>query len=189
NVGVLWQQGRTIDLGDFGGGQTWPLAINDRGQIVGTSAVRGSTLADPQVRAFLWENGKMTALPGPVNYFDPWMSIDPSGTHIVASVAGYLSAQLLLWTRRPASHDPRLERGPLQQGDGREAARDRRVLLARPGHLGRGRLRHPPRHLRLPPACGRRLRELRPAREDRRVRRLRLHRRLRRRARRRPARR
>jgi probable HAF family extracellular repeat protein len=101
NVGVLWQNGKTIDLGNLGGGQTWPLAINDRGQIAGTSAVRGGTLADPQVHAFLWENGKMTALPGAVNYFQPWMSIDPSGTHIVANVTGSSGAQLLLWTRRP----------------------------------------------------------------------------------------
>ena len=102
NIGVLWQNGKTIDLGSLGGGQTWPLAINDRGQIVGTSAVRGNTIADPQVRAFLWENGKMTALPGAVDYVQPWMSIDPSGRQIVASVTRSSGAQLLLWTRRPA---------------------------------------------------------------------------------------
>jgi probable HAF family extracellular repeat protein len=98
-VGVLWHQGKTITLGDFGGGQTWPLALNDRGQIVGTSAVRGSTLEDPKVRAFLWENGKMTELSGSVANREPWMSIDPSGTHVVAGTC-CSPKQLLVWTRR-----------------------------------------------------------------------------------------
>ncbi len=100
NVGVLWQQGKTINLGDLGGGQTWPLAINDRGQIVGTSATRGSTLADPKLRAFLWQDGKMTALPGTISWYEPAMRIDPSGTHIVAGTCCNPD-QLLLWTKRP----------------------------------------------------------------------------------------
>jgi probable HAF family extracellular repeat protein len=100
NVGVLWEQGKTINLGGLGGGQTWPLAINDRGQVVGTSATRGSTLAEPKLRAFLWQDGAMTALPGPVAYPEPAMRIDPSGTHIVAGTCCN-PGLLLLWTRRP----------------------------------------------------------------------------------------
>ncbi len=71
----------------------------------------------------------------------------------------------------------------------REAARQREVLLARHREARVLGFRDPDGRLQVPPAGRRGLRELRPAREDRGLRRLHLHRRLRRRARRRQARR
>jgi probable HAF family extracellular repeat protein len=47
----LWQNGRKIDLG------FWPTAINDHGEVVGWKQAANMS------RAFLWVNGKRTALP------------------------------------------------------------------------------------------------------------------------------
>jgi len=68
----LWDDGKTVDLGDLGWKQSWldsgkglnafgamtlVRAMNDRGQIVGnTKTATGAT------HAFLWEDGKMTDL-------------------------------------------------------------------------------------------------------------------------------
>jgi probable HAF family extracellular repeat protein len=66
--GVLWQNGRIIDLGTLeGGNESFAAAINNRGQAVGSAA---NTIPDPfslfgwgaQTRAFLWENGVMQDL-------------------------------------------------------------------------------------------------------------------------------
>jgi len=65
--GVLWKDGRIIDLGTLGGNESLALAVNNVGQVVGFSA---NTVADPfslagfgtQTRAFLWHNGVMQDL-------------------------------------------------------------------------------------------------------------------------------
>jgi probable HAF family extracellular repeat protein len=70
---VLWQQGKVIDLGTFGGNNALAASINNRGQVVG-----GALNAIPdefafcsqpfthfystQVHAFSWENGVMQDL-------------------------------------------------------------------------------------------------------------------------------
>jgi len=51
--------GRMVDLGTLGGTFSQALAISNRGQVVGTSTLSGET----QTRAFLWDQGKLTALP------------------------------------------------------------------------------------------------------------------------------
>jgi probable HAF family extracellular repeat protein len=69
---VVWKKGTITDLGTFGGTQSQPGGINDRGQVVGWAM---NTVADPfsaafeatgenygwpgttQLRAFLWEDG------------------------------------------------------------------------------------------------------------------------------------
>lgn len=55
---ALWREGRLIKLGTLGGKSANAYDINDNGQIVGSSTLLGDT----QTQAFLWENGKMTAL-------------------------------------------------------------------------------------------------------------------------------
>jgi probable HAF family extracellular repeat protein len=52
---VLWQDGAIVDLGTGDGSEA--IAINNRGQIIGTS-----TTADGSQRAFLWQDGVMTNL-------------------------------------------------------------------------------------------------------------------------------
>ena len=53
---ILWQDGEIIDIGNLGY-SAWATAINDSGQIVGSSYLSGS-----ERHAFLWENGVMTDL-------------------------------------------------------------------------------------------------------------------------------
>jgi probable HAF family extracellular repeat protein len=56
----LWQRGKLTPLGSLGGSNTVAEAINDRGQIVGTSDIRNGSRVP--AHAFLWQNGKMTDL-------------------------------------------------------------------------------------------------------------------------------
>jgi probable HAF family extracellular repeat protein len=54
---VLWRRGRIIELGHLGSGSSYATAINDRGQIIGTSyTVSG------EPRGFIWERGRMRDL-------------------------------------------------------------------------------------------------------------------------------
>lgn len=71
-VGVLWKDGRIIQLGTFGGNASYGNSINNRGQIAGGAL---NTTLDPyaagflpgltffpvetQFRAFLWQDGVM----------------------------------------------------------------------------------------------------------------------------------
>ena len=72
--GVVWKDGRIVDLGTFGGHHSGAGAINNRGQMTGFAL---NNIADPfsffdllilgskngtQTRSFLWENGEMLDL-------------------------------------------------------------------------------------------------------------------------------
>lgn len=66
-IAVRWVNGRIERLGGFGGNQNAGTAINDRGQIVGESQNTipdefGLLFSGTQVRAFLWQDGKMCDL-------------------------------------------------------------------------------------------------------------------------------
>jgi probable HAF family extracellular repeat protein len=50
---VLWDEGKKIDLGTFGGDNSLAYAINDAGKVVGYSHTIGSSY-----RAVLWDKGK-----------------------------------------------------------------------------------------------------------------------------------
>jgi probable HAF family extracellular repeat protein len=52
---VLWENGRAIDIGNLGG-RSWntPMAINQRGDVVGFASQPGDDPDNPQLRAFLW---------------------------------------------------------------------------------------------------------------------------------------
>ncbi|HEX7025617.1 MAG TPA: HAF repeat-containing protein [Gammaproteobacteria bacterium] len=68
NRPFIWQNGEFVELGGFGGKNTWGYAldINNAGQVVGSSPVNNGSDGLAQ-RAFLWEGGVMTdlgALPG-----------------------------------------------------------------------------------------------------------------------------
>lgn len=54
---VLWRKGHLVDLGDLGSGSSYASAVNDRGQIVGTSWT-----AAGEPRGFIWERGRMRDL-------------------------------------------------------------------------------------------------------------------------------
>jgi probable HAF family extracellular repeat protein len=57
--GVIWQNGKAINLGSLGGTlRTFPWAINSKGQVVGHSELAGDLTFYP----FLWQNGALTNL-------------------------------------------------------------------------------------------------------------------------------
>jgi probable HAF family extracellular repeat protein len=54
----LWDKGKMVDLGTLGGTYGFPLALNSRGQVVGTSNLAGDIFA----HSFLWDRGVLTDL-------------------------------------------------------------------------------------------------------------------------------
>lgn len=54
----LWENGRMIDLGTLGGTSGGPIALNNRGQVLGVSNLAGDQFSD----FFLWDNGQLTDL-------------------------------------------------------------------------------------------------------------------------------
>ena len=60
---VLWEKGKPIHLGNLGG-IAWntPMALNERGDIVGFSNISAADGAAFNARAFLWERGRMMDL-------------------------------------------------------------------------------------------------------------------------------
>ena len=54
----LWENGRMIDLGTLGGTSGGPIALNNRGQVLGVSNLAGDQFSD----FFLWDNGRLTDL-------------------------------------------------------------------------------------------------------------------------------
>jgi probable HAF family extracellular repeat protein len=68
----LWENGKMHDLGTLGGTCGYAFWINQRGQVVGTSNVRG----DASHHAFVWNDGKLTDVGtlGGDNSEGDWMS-------------------------------------------------------------------------------------------------------------------
>jgi probable HAF family extracellular repeat protein len=56
---ALWDDGQVTDLGTLGDAESWPVDINDRGQVV---AIADATSAGGEQRSFLWEDGETTNL-------------------------------------------------------------------------------------------------------------------------------
>ena len=56
--GFIWQDGRMRPLGTLGGSGVAPLAINNRGQVVGLAQIPGDVTA----HAFVWQQGRMIDL-------------------------------------------------------------------------------------------------------------------------------
>jgi probable HAF family extracellular repeat protein len=54
----LWDGGTMIDLGTLGGAWGFPVALNNRGQVIGQSNLAGDKTYDP----FLWDRGKLIDL-------------------------------------------------------------------------------------------------------------------------------
>jgi probable HAF family extracellular repeat protein len=55
----LWDKGKLTDLGTLGGPSSEALDINDLGQVIGRSDIKGD-----DERWFLWQNGQMTRIGG-----------------------------------------------------------------------------------------------------------------------------
>ena len=92
---LLWERGRTRDLGSLGGRGSAATAINERGQIVGTSATRSG-----KDHPFVWENGRMTdlgTLPGTTS--SSAVAINDRGVIVGTSIVGD-NTRAVIWTRR-----------------------------------------------------------------------------------------
>ncbi len=59
--GFVWHKGVMTDLGTFGGVNSFPVWLNDVGEIVGEADLPGSAVTHLH-HAFLWKNGVMTDL-------------------------------------------------------------------------------------------------------------------------------
>jgi probable HAF family extracellular repeat protein len=92
----LWEKGRMTDLGTLGGTCALPLALNNRGQVVGVSDVPG----DSTIHAFLWPgaDGKMQDL-GTLggSFSEPW-GINEAG-EVVGDSDNGVSAVAFLWKK------------------------------------------------------------------------------------------
>ncbi|GAA3345016.1 hypothetical protein GCM10020358_50500 [Amorphoplanes nipponensis] len=90
---VLWRRGHLIDLGDLGSGSSYASAVNDRGQVVGTSwTARG------EPRGFIWQHGRMRDL-GVGGYTQP-LDINNRGQVVGWSGRGADGPQhAFLWQR------------------------------------------------------------------------------------------
>src|SRR5262249_14148459 len=109
--------GPIVDLGTLGGEQSSAIAINNRGQVIGTSET-----ADGQTHAFFWQHGRMTDL-GTVG---PWNVCFPYDINERAQVVGSCSANeetahAVLWT--PVQAGPRAPRKVNVVGKSVRAAR------------------------------------------------------------------
>lgn len=82
---LKWTGGVLSDLGTLGGHHAAALAINDNEQIVGFASLPGDT----QVRAFIYQNGVMTAINSPTATTESYAyDISNSGYVVGAAVAG-----------------------------------------------------------------------------------------------------
>jgi probable HAF family extracellular repeat protein len=90
----LWQSGHLTDLGSLGGtiaGANW---INDRGQVVGVSNLRG----DKVIRPFLWADGRMKNLGSLGGVFAAANYISADGDIAgTSSLPGNHHADAVLW--------------------------------------------------------------------------------------------
>ncbi|MDT3396541.1 hypothetical protein RKE29_07780 [Streptomyces sp. B1866] len=60
---VLWADGRTTDLGGFGGDEGWAVAVNNRREVIGFGLDE-----DGVQRGFLWRAGRLVEIPPPDGY-------------------------------------------------------------------------------------------------------------------------
>jgi len=115
----LWENGRMIDLGNFGGtnagtsGLIWGL--NNRGQVIGYLNLPGDQATHP----FLWDHGKLTDLGTFGGSFGQPNWINDAGDTVgFAFFADNLTAHAALWTNGQI-HD--LGTLPGHQGSGADA--------------------------------------------------------------------
>jgi probable HAF family extracellular repeat protein len=86
---VIWENGAIVDLGVLSGDdRSMALAINSRGQIVGISSTMQTG------RAFMWDKGNMSELPGLDSQDTAAFDINDRG-----QVVGYSGSRPVMWEK------------------------------------------------------------------------------------------
>ena len=92
--GFFWDNGKMVDLGTLGGSCTAAYALNNRGQVVGESALSEDQTTHP----YIWERNKMTDLGtlGGAHGYASWLN--DSGTVVgVAAPPGDRALMAFVW--------------------------------------------------------------------------------------------
>jgi len=107
--GFLWEHGEMRDLGTLGGPDTFPEAMNDRGQIVGWSYTNSSPNANggfacppgvPTQDPFFWDRGEMVDIGSFGGTCGQAIFINNSGQVVgTSSLAGNQTTHAFLWER------------------------------------------------------------------------------------------
>jgi probable HAF family extracellular repeat protein len=94
--GFVWRDGKVTVIGPVDGQPTDATGTGG-GRVVG-----GTVSTTLQAHAYAWENGRTTVLPGPRMATPPVVSIDPTGTRILAVSQGIggLRTRMTLWALR-----------------------------------------------------------------------------------------
>lgn len=94
---ALWRNGRTIDLGTLPGTtSSFAYAVNDRGQVTGTSCAVWSC-GSSEKRAFLWEDGAMKELASLGSDRPHSVAISERGQVVLTTKARHSPAHVFLW--------------------------------------------------------------------------------------------
>jgi len=101
--GFLWQNGAIRDMGTLGGPDALPEAMNERGQIVGTSYTSSIPNPDsgiPTIDPFLWQNGAMVDIGTLGGTFGVANFINSGGKVVgTSNLAGDQTNHAFLWDR------------------------------------------------------------------------------------------
>ncbi len=82
----LWQGGKANDLGTLGGGKSMAMSINRSGQIVGWSFINDNPKYE--LRAFLWQKGKMSDLNATLPTNSGWILEQANGINDKGQIVG-----------------------------------------------------------------------------------------------------
>lgn len=100
----LWRNGTMTDLGTLGGKQSYAVAINESGQVVGWSATkRNDQLGRPVKHAFLWQAGKMSDLNPPGPFRSRAVAINEAGQVLIQT---FRESNCLDYSTCPGNEDP-----------------------------------------------------------------------------------
>jgi len=97
--GFIWQDGNMSAIPTLGGRYNVPIAVNNRGDVVGESSLPGNTTG----HAFLWHNGRLTdlgTLPGDV--FSEAFDVTDQGAIVGMSCSSTASCRAVMWVHNHA---------------------------------------------------------------------------------------